>query len=81
MTIQQIFVLSDGEEIPLSIISRSGMSNITIRPKINPKREIVIGVPRFVRMTQAMKFLETKREWVEKMCIRDRILRNYENNK
>ena len=61
------FITSDGEEIPLIIESRRGLRNITIRPKTNPSREIHISVPKFTATVSALKFLEQKRAWTEKI--------------
>ncbi|MFQ6777871.1 MAG: M48 family metallopeptidase, partial [Alphaproteobacteria bacterium] len=44
---------------------RRGLSNITIRPKLNPKREIVISKPWLVSEKHALNFLESKRRWIE----------------
>ncbi len=66
----QHFITSDGEEIPLSINTRSGLRNITIRPKVNPKREISISIPRITSASSALKFLEQKRGWIEKIYAR-----------
>ncbi|MCL2331198.1 MAG: M48 family metallopeptidase [Proteobacteria bacterium] len=64
------FTTSDGEEIPLVIETRRGLSNITIRPKTNPTREIHISVPRWTPVSSALKFLEQKRAWTEKIFAR-----------
>jgi predicted metal-dependent hydrolase len=61
------FSLSTGEEIPLLLESRRGLRNISIRPKITPKREIRISLPRIASVSSAMKFLEQKRAWIEKI--------------
>jgi predicted metal-dependent hydrolase len=61
------FSLSNGEEIPLIIESRRGLRNITIRPKATPRREIHVSVPRIAGVPSALKFLESKRKWIEKI--------------
>jgi predicted metal-dependent hydrolase len=63
----QTFILSDGEEIPLLFEIKRGARNITLRPKITPKREIYISMPRWTPVTQALNFLEQKRKWIEKI--------------
>lgn len=65
-----IFTTENGEEIPLVIVVRMGSRNITIRPKTNPKREIHISIPARTPGAMAMKFLEQKRKWIEKIYSR-----------
>ena len=60
-----IFTLSDGTEIPVVITTRRGMRNITLRPKMRPKREIHISKPWLVSESVAIKFLVSKQKWVE----------------
>jgi predicted metal-dependent hydrolase len=64
------FALSSGEEIPLIFGSRRGLRNITLRPKTTPRREIHISVPWLVSHGAALKFLESKRKWIEKIFAR-----------
>jgi predicted metal-dependent hydrolase len=66
----QIFTLESGEEIPLIMESRRGLRNITLRPKTTPRREIHISVPMLVARGAALKFLESKRKWIEKIFAR-----------
>ena len=66
----QPFILSDGEEIPLILETRRGARNIILRPKTIPRREIHISVPRWTLTSQALKFLEQKRGWIEKVFMR-----------
>lgn len=66
----QHFILSDGEEIPLILETRRGARNIILRPKTIPRREIHISVPRWTITSQALKFLEQKRGWIEKVFMR-----------
>ena len=66
----QTFVLSDGEEIPLLFETKRGARNITLRPKITPRREIHISMPRWTPAAQALSFLEQKRKWIEKIFMR-----------
>ena len=60
-----VFVLSCGEEIPVIFTTRRGLRNITLRPKLNPKREIHISKPWLVSNSAAIKFLESKQKWLE----------------
>ena len=60
-----VFTLSSGEENPVVITTRRGLRNITLRPKINPKREIHISKPWLVSENAAIKFLVSKQKWVE----------------
>ena len=59
------FVLSNGEKIPVIIQTRRGMRNITLRPKTRPTREIHMSRPWLASNSSALKFLESKRKWVE----------------
>ena len=59
------FVLSDGERIPVVIQVRRGIRNITLRPKVRPNRQIHMSRPWTVSNATALKFLESKRKWVE----------------
>lgn len=60
-----IFTLDDGGFVPVIIESRRGSHNITLRPKTAPEFEIHISKPFFVPESQALKFLESKRKWVQ----------------
>ena len=62
---EYIFIFSSGEEIPVIVESRRGMRSITLRPKITGKREIHISKPFLISESRAIKFLESKRKWVE----------------
>lgn len=64
---EYVFTLSSGEEIPVVITTRSGLRNITLRPKLNPRREIHISKPWLVSENAAIKFLVSKQKWIE--CI------------
>lgn len=61
------FVLSSGERIPIVITTRRGLRNITLRPKTRPVREIHISKPWMTSTTTALKFLEQKRRWCERI--------------
>lgn len=60
-----VFTLSSGEEIPVVITTRRGVRNITLRPKVAPKREICISKPWLVSENAAIKFLISKQKWIE----------------
>ncbi len=59
------FVLSNGEKVPVIIQTRRGARNITLRPKIRPVREIHMSRPWLASNSAALRFLESKRKWVE----------------
>lgn len=67
MSSQLFFTLSSGEQIPIIIETRRGMRNVTLRPKTNPTREIHISKPWMTSNTFALKFLESKRKWIERI--------------
>ena len=69
MKFENTFVLSSGEELPVVIETRSGAKNVTLRPKTRPNREIHISKPWMTSNTFVMKFLESKRKWVEKIFV------------
>lgn len=62
---KDVFVLSNGENVPVVIENRRGARNVTIRPKTAPIYEIHISKP----WTTSTKFvtgvLESKRKWIE----------------
>lgn len=62
-----VFVSSSGEKIPIIIDTRRGLRNITLRPKTRPVREIHISKPWLVPAASAMRFVETKRRWIERI--------------
>lgn len=62
-----LFVLNTGEEIPVVITSRFGLRNMTLRPKTQPIREIYISKPRLITTSSAIRFLEQKRKWIERI--------------
>ena len=65
MTVENIFVLSNGESVPVIIENRRGVRNVTLRPKTAPKKEIHISKPWTSSTKFVMEFLESKRKWVE----------------
>ncbi len=62
-----VFIRSDGSEVPVVIESRRGARNIILRPKTCPECEIHISKPFLVAESRAIKFLESKRKWIEKI--------------
>lgn len=60
-----VFTLSSGEEIPVVITTRRGLRNITLRPKFKPKKEIHISKPWMTATATAIRFLESKQQWIE----------------
>lgn len=65
MSSGEFFVLTNGESVPVIIENRARVRNVTLRPKITPKHEIHISKPRFTSNAFVMKFLESKRKWIE----------------
>lgn len=61
------FVLSSGETVPVVITTRRGLRNITLRPKTRPVREIHISKPWLTPTSAALRFLEQKRKWCERI--------------
>lgn len=61
------FVLSSGESVPVFIETRRGARNVTLRPKTTPNREIHISKPWMTSNAFVMKFIESKRKWIEKI--------------
>lgn len=61
------FVLSSGERVPVVITTRRGLRNITLRPKTRPSREIHISKPWLTPTAAALRFLEQKRRWCERI--------------
>lgn len=59
------FVLSNGERVPVIIQTRRGARNITLRPKTRPVREIHMSRPWLASNASVLRFLESKRKWVE----------------
>lgn len=67
MSSEIFFTLSSGEQIPIVVTNRRGAHNVTLRPKIEPVREIHISKPWMTSTSFVLKFLESKRKWVEKI--------------
>lgn len=62
-----IFETSSGEHIPVVLTTRRGMRNITLRPRTVPRREIHISKPWLTPTASALRFLEKKRLWIERI--------------
>lgn len=60
-----VFTLSSGEKIPVCITTRRGLRNITLRPKITPKKEICVSKPWLVTTSATIRFLESKQRWID----------------
>lgn len=67
MSSNTFFVLSNGEQVPVVIETRRGMRNVTLRPKTTPHFEIHISKPWTTSDSFVLKFLESKRKWIEKI--------------
>ena len=67
MTTENVFVLSSGVQVPVIIETRRGARNVTLRPKTVPEFQIHISKPWATSTTFVMKFLESKRKWIEKI--------------
>ena len=65
MSAENVFALSNGEQIPVIVENRRGVRNVTLRPKLNPVREIHISKPWLTSNSFVLKFLESKRKWIE----------------
>ena len=65
-----VFVSSTGENIPIIITTRRGLRNITLRPKTTPNREIHISKPWISSDKSAIRFVESKRRWIENIFAR-----------
>ncbi len=65
MSSENIFVLSNGESVPVVVENRRGARNVTLRPKVSPNKEIHISKPWTTSTKFVMNFLESKRKWVE----------------
>lgn len=67
MSSNENFVLSNGETVPVIIETRRGARNVTLRPKVTPQFEIHISKPYMTSTAFVMKFIESKRKWIEKI--------------
>lgn len=59
------FTLKSGEQVPIIIETRRGARNVTLRPKTNPHKEIHISKPWTTSTSFVLKFVESKRKWIE----------------
>lgn len=64
---ERFFTLSNGQQIPVIINNRRGVNNVTLRPKVGGNPEIHISKPWTTSTAFVLKFLESKRKWVEKI--------------
>lgn len=62
-----VFTLSSGVTVPVVITTRRGIKNITLRPKFKPEYEIHISKPWLVSASAAIRFLESKQRWIERV--------------
>ncbi|MBP5485792.1 MAG: DUF45 domain-containing protein [Alphaproteobacteria bacterium] len=60
------FVTSSGEKIPVIINIRTGVRNITLRPRGGDVRRIDATRPIISSNSTVMKFVEQKRRWLER---------------
>ena len=67
MSSNECFVLMNDESVPVIIETRRGARNVTLRPKLVPEFEIHISKPWTTSNAFVMKFLESKRKWIEKI--------------
>ena len=70
MSSENFFTLSSGRNIPVVIETRRGMRNVTLRPKTTPRFEIHISKPWLTSTAFVMRFLESKRKWIESVFAR-----------
>jgi len=67
---EYVFVSSSGENIPIIITTRRGARNITLRPKTAPTHEIHATKPWISSTSSVIKFIESKRRWIEMIFAR-----------
>ena len=65
MSSENVFTLSSGCNVPVVIETRRGTHNVTLRPKTSPHFEIHISKPWMTSNAFVMRFLESKRKWIE----------------
>lgn len=65
MSSENVFVLSSGCNVPVVIETKRGARNVILRPKTTPHFEIHISKPWMTSNSFVMKFLESKRKWIE----------------
>ena len=57
MSEEHIFILTNGQKIPVIINNRRGAHNVTLRPKIGKNPEIHISKPWMTSTSFVLKFL------------------------
>ena len=67
MSSEIFFTLSSGKKVPVIINNHRGARNVTLRPKVGKNPEIHISKPWMTSSSFVLKFLESKRKWVEKV--------------
>ena len=67
---ENVFISSSGEHIPIVITTRRGARNITLRPKTAPNHEISVTKPWISSNASVLKFIESKRCWIENIFAR-----------
>ena len=67
---EYVFVSSSGDEIPIVISVRRGVRNITWRPKTAPARELHVTKPWISSDKSVIRFIESKRRWIENIFAR-----------
>ena len=67
---EYVFVSSSGEQIPIVITTRRGARNITLRPKTTHPHEIHVSKPWISSVSSVLKFIESKRRWIENIFAR-----------
>lgn len=55
------------EEIPIVIVAKRGLRNVTMRPKVVPEKQINISKPWMVSDKYVLQFVEQKRRWLERI--------------
>lgn len=70
MSSENVFVLSSGCSVPVIIETKREMRNVVLRPKTVPYFEIHISKPYLTSDAFVMRFLESKRKWIENIFAR-----------
>lgn len=55
------------EEIPIVIVAKRGLRNVTMRPKVVPEKQINISKPWMVPDKYVLQFVEQKSRWLERI--------------
>lgn len=64
---ENIFTLSNGKKIPIVCTFRRGSRNIILRPKIIPTMEIRVSLPKFCSVSDGLRFIQERNNWLEKV--------------